>query len=100
MLIAGWRFDPEAASEHSRSGRVEDDRVDAADWKLLEDLYAKCFSWISGRREDNEIIPIGQPCSVLRVRIDSPQERARRQPRRHCQGLQQIVELQTKGDYR
>ena len=64
-LIAAWRADPELASEYGRIGRVEDDRVDSSDWKLLEDLYAKCFSWISGRREDNEIIPIGQPAQFF-----------------------------------
>lgn len=64
-LIARWRSDPEMASEYSQSERVEDDRVEKADWKLLEDLYAKCFSWLSGRREDNEIIPIGQPAQFF-----------------------------------
>lgn len=64
-LIAKWRDDPETASKHGRAGRVDDDRVASSDQKLLEDLYAKCFSWLSGRREDNEIIPIGQPAQFF-----------------------------------
>lgn len=64
-LIKSWRLDPEAAAAYGRKGRVEDARVERGNWKLLEDLYAKCFSWISGRREDNEIIPIGQPAQLF-----------------------------------
>ncbi|MEO1244339.1 MAG: hypothetical protein AAFX56_01545 [Pseudomonadota bacterium] len=64
-LVAEWRLDPEAASESARNVRVEDGRIESGDWKLLEDLYAKCFSWISGRREDNEIVPIGQPAQFF-----------------------------------
>ncbi|MEM8682521.1 MAG: c-type cytochrome [Pseudomonadota bacterium] len=64
-LIANWRLNPEAAEEYGRRARVEDERLEGDDWKLLEDLYAKCFSWISGRREDNEIIPIGQPAQLF-----------------------------------
>lgn len=64
-LIARWRADPQMARDYRRSGGVEDHRVEPGDWKLLEDLYAKCFSWLSGRREDNEIIPIGQPAQFF-----------------------------------
>lgn len=64
-LIATWRSDPELAREQGRDARVEDQRIDRNDWKLLEDLYAKCFSWISGRPQDNEIIPIGQPAQFF-----------------------------------
>ncbi len=64
-LITNWRLNPEAADEYGRRVRVEDERVEDDNWKLLEDLYAKCFSWISGRRADNEIIPIGQPAQLF-----------------------------------
>ena len=64
-LIPGWRLEPETATDFGAGVRVNDARVDSGDWKLLEDLYAKCFSWISGRREDNEIIPIGQPAQFF-----------------------------------
>lgn len=64
-LITQWRSDPEAAGAHGRDVRVQDRRVDRDQWKLLEDLYAKCFSWISGTAEDNEVIPIGQPAQFF-----------------------------------
>ena len=64
-LMASWRADAESAGEYGRSVRVEDDRVDREDHKQLEDLYAKAFSWLTGKPEDNEIIPIGQPAQFF-----------------------------------
>lgn len=64
-LIQQWRADPQTARATVRGVRIQDSRVQRDDWKLLEDLYAKGFSWLSGTREDNEIIPIGQPAQFF-----------------------------------
>ncbi len=64
-LITGWRADAESAGEYGNNIRVEDAKVNQEDLKLLEDLYAKAFSWITGKPEDNEIIPIGQPAQFF-----------------------------------
>lgn len=64
-LITGWRADAESAGEYENGVRVRDETVNPNDLKLLEDLYAKAFSWITGTPEDNEIIPIGQPAQFF-----------------------------------
>ena len=63
--MAGWRADAESAGDYGRDVRVEDENVDREDLKQLEDLYAKAFSWLTGKPEANEIIPIGQPAQFF-----------------------------------
>ena len=60
-LLKKWRADAESAGKHGKGIRVEAPGFERNDAKLLEDLYAKAFAWITGKPEDNEIIPIGQP---------------------------------------
>ena len=65
-LLAAWRADAESAGEYGKGVRVEAQGLaDREDAKQLEDLYAKAFSWLTGRPEDNEIIPIGQPAQFF-----------------------------------
>ncbi|MDF1813614.1 MAG: hypothetical protein P1V20_15550 [Verrucomicrobiales bacterium] len=64
-LIKSWRADAESAGEYGKKIRVEADTIDREDFKQLEDLYAKAFAWLSGKPEDNEIIPIGQPAQFF-----------------------------------
>ncbi|MDF2377790.1 MAG: hypothetical protein P1U81_16250 [Verrucomicrobiales bacterium] len=64
-IMAGWRADAESAGDYGRDVRVEAENVDREDQKQLEDLYAKAFSWLTGKPEDNEIIPIGQPAQFF-----------------------------------
>jgi cytochrome c2 len=64
-IMARWRADAESAGDYGRDVRVEYENVDRDDQKQLEDLYAKAFSWITGKPEDNEIIPIGQPAQFF-----------------------------------
>lgn len=64
-LLAAWRANPESAREFSDGIRVEDEGMERSDNKQLEDLYAKAFSWLTGKPEDNEIIPIGQPAQFF-----------------------------------
>lgn len=64
-LMMGWRADAESAGKYGSGIRVEAEGVDREDHKQLEDLYAKAFSWLTGKPEDNEIIPIGQPAQFF-----------------------------------
>ncbi|MEM9478138.1 MAG: hypothetical protein AAGA58_00600 [Verrucomicrobiota bacterium] len=65
-LLAKWRKDAESAGEYGNDTRVEADSISERDiLKQLEDLYAKSFSWLTGKPEDNEIIPIGQPAQFF-----------------------------------
>jgi len=64
-LMTGWRADAESAGEYGKGVRVEDDGLDRQECKQLEDIYAKAFSWLTGKPEDNEIIPIGQPAQFF-----------------------------------
>lgn len=64
-LMTSWRADAESAGQHGSGVRVENDLVAREDSKQLEDLYAKAFSWLTGKPEDNEIIPIGQPAQFF-----------------------------------
>lgn len=64
-LMTSWRADAESAGEYGKSIRVEAEGMNRDDSKQLEDLYAKAFSWITGKPEDNEIIPIGQPAQFF-----------------------------------
>ena len=64
--LTAWRADPESAGRHGNGIRIEADKLpERDDRKQLEDLYAKAFSWLTGRPEDNEIIPIGQPAQFF-----------------------------------
>ncbi|GAB5562705.1 MAG: hypothetical protein SynsKO_43520 [Synoicihabitans sp.] len=63
--LADWRTDPEKATQTTRRIRVRSDIVDTADWKQLEDLFAKGFSWLTGTRADTQIIPLGQPAQFF-----------------------------------
>ena len=63
--VEHWRSDPETATQTSRRIRVRSDIVDSTDWKQLEDLFAKGFSWLTGTRADNTIIPLGQPAQFF-----------------------------------
>ncbi|MEM1296239.1 MAG: hypothetical protein AAGH89_12800 [Verrucomicrobiota bacterium] len=65
LLITAWRADAESAGAYGTGVRVRAATVNSGDFKLLEDLYAKAFSWITGTPEDNEIIPIGQPAQFF-----------------------------------
>jgi len=62
--LAAWRADAGSAVKY-KGDRVESSDVPREDWKLLEDLCAKAFSWLTGKPEDNEIIPIGQPAQFF-----------------------------------
>ncbi|MCB1230957.1 MAG: hypothetical protein KDN19_11850 [Verrucomicrobiae bacterium] len=64
-LMTAWRADAESAGKFGNGVRVEADGVGREDLKQLEDLYAKAFSWFTGKPEDNEIIPIGQPAQFF-----------------------------------
>ena len=64
-LIKGWRADAESAGKYGKGVRVEDKNLDREEWKQLEDIYAKAFSWLTGKPEDYEIIPIGQPAQFF-----------------------------------
>lgn len=63
--LKAWRADAESAGKYGNDIRVEADGLERQDLKQLEDLYAKAFSWITGKPEDNEIIPIGQPAQFF-----------------------------------
>lgn len=63
--LTAWRADAESAGEYANGVRVKADGIGRDDLKQLEDLYAKAFSWITGKPEDNEIIPIGQPAQFF-----------------------------------
>ncbi|MEM7015137.1 MAG: hypothetical protein AAF585_27075 [Verrucomicrobiota bacterium] len=64
-LLRQWREKPEAASKR-RDGHVRAVGISDRDLiKQLEHLYAKSFSWLTGKPEDNEIIPIGQPAQFF-----------------------------------
>ena len=63
--LTAWRADPESTGKFGKGIRVRAADLEREDWKQLEDLYAKAFSWITGKPEDNEIIPIGQPAQFF-----------------------------------
>ena len=64
--LATWRQDPESAGEFGQSQRINGNgNMKKEDLKQLEDLYAKAFSWLTGKPQDNEIIPIGQPAQFF-----------------------------------
>ncbi|MEM7010261.1 MAG: hypothetical protein AAF585_02155 [Verrucomicrobiota bacterium] len=65
QLLDSWRADAESAGKHGNGVRVQADGFGRDDSKQLEDLYAKAFSWLTGKPEDNEIIPIGQPAQFF-----------------------------------
>ena len=64
-LLTAWRADAESAGQYGNDIRIEADGIEREDLKQLEDLYAKAFSWLTGKPEDNEIIPIGQPAQFF-----------------------------------
>lgn len=65
QLLKAWRADAESARKYGNGVRVTAQGLGRDDSKQLEDLYAKAFSWLTGKAEDNEIIPIGQPAQFF-----------------------------------
>ncbi len=63
--IKAWRIDPETAQEFGDGGRVESGKLTREQAKQLEDLFAKAFSWLTGKPEDNLVIPLGQPAQFF-----------------------------------
>lgn len=63
--LKAWRKDPESAKHSGRKKKVTSEVLDTKQFKQLEDLYAKAFSWITGTPEDNQIIPLGQPAQFF-----------------------------------
>lgn len=63
--IKAWRADPEIAQDAAENVRVTAAELDPDQYKQLEDLFAKGFSWLTGTPEDNEIIPLGQPAQFF-----------------------------------
>ena len=64
-LLTVWRKDPEQVTELAQANRVRSATVDRADLKQLEDLFAKCFSWITGTPADTQVFPLGQPAQFF-----------------------------------
>ena len=64
-LLASWRKDPEKVTELAQANRVRSDSVDRADLKQLEDLFAKCFAWLTGTAADTRVFPLGQPAQFF-----------------------------------
>lgn len=64
-LLKAWRTDPESAGKYGNDIRIKAAGFERQELKQLEDLYAKAFSWLTGKPEDNEIIPIGQPAQFF-----------------------------------
>ena len=64
-LLTSWREDPERVTELTAANRVRSDTVRSEDLKQLEDLFAKCFSWLTGTKENTQIIPLGQPAQFF-----------------------------------
>ena len=65
QTLANWREDPERAIAPGSGRRVRSEILDREDLKQLEDLFAKCFSWLTGKPADNRIIPLGQPAQFF-----------------------------------
>ena len=67
--IWAWRSNPELAQAIAQDSgnniRVRAVDLESDQYKQLEDLFAKAFSWITGTPEDNEIIPLGQPAQFF-----------------------------------
>ena len=63
--IREWREGPELTQQNARSVRVSAEALEPSQYKQLEDLFAKAFSWITGTEADNEIIPLGQPAQFF-----------------------------------
>ncbi len=79
QLLTAWRADAESAGKFGNGVRVEAEGADREDLKQLEDLYAKAFSWITGKPEDNENIPRLSSSDLSRsaTRAATPQAGAR-----------------------
>lgn len=66
IKLRQWRANPELASQTSKKARVESELLkERKELKQLEDLYAKCFSWLTGKEADNRTIPLGQPAQFF-----------------------------------
>lgn len=63
--LKDWRKDPEKAHNFAQKSRVSLDGLNRDQTKQLENLFAKAFSWITGKPEDNEVIPLGQPAQFF-----------------------------------
>lgn len=63
--IASWRNNPEIPRELISGVRVASESLERSQYKQLENLFAKAFSWLTGTPKDNEVIPLGQPAQFF-----------------------------------
>jgi cytochrome c len=64
-LLTAWREDPEKVTTLASENRVRSTTVNQADLKQLEDLFAKCFAWLTGTPADTQVFPLGQPAQFF-----------------------------------
>lgn len=64
--LRSWRNDPDLVNSGTNSRKIKNikelNREQAAQY---EDLFAKCFSWLTGTMTNNKIIPLGQPAQFF-----------------------------------
>lgn len=65
QTLAQWRQDPEQTIGPGNDHRIRNESLDRNELKQLEDLFAKCFSWLTGAPADNRVIPLGQPAQFF-----------------------------------
>ncbi len=64
--LRAWRANPALAATGEKHPR--NFQVDGLDRELeaqYEDLFAKAFTWFTGKMEDNKVMPLGQPAQFF-----------------------------------
>ena len=64
--LSAWRKNPDLVNTDSKNRKFKKmkgmSRESAAQY---EDLFAKCFSWLTGTMKHNQVIPLGQPAQFF-----------------------------------
>lgn len=66
QILRAVRENPDLANQTTKGQKKPKSRDLSKELAAqYEDLFAKCFSWLTGNMEDNEVIPLGQPAQFF-----------------------------------
>ena len=63
--LSAFRKNPDLTNSGSRKKKIKSGTLSKEQSAQFEDLFAKCFTWLTGTMKDNQVIPLGQPAQFF-----------------------------------
>lgn len=63
--LKNFRKNPDLANSQDNNKGKKSSNLSREQAAQYEDLFAKCFTWLTGSMKDNQVIPLGQPAQFF-----------------------------------